>query len=146
MGNPFRGDDGVGLAVIRRLEEVYKLSEDVQLIQHTGDGIHLINLWETNNKVIIVDAAQGGKRPGAVHRISISETEFPQQLAGYSSHSFGVAEAIALARVIKRLPQQLIVFAVEGTTFDYGASLSPRVEKAVDTLVEQIYKECTSLI
>jgi hydrogenase maturation protease len=146
VDNSFRGDDGVGLAVIRRLGD-YRLPEGVQVKQHTGDGTDLINLWENEPSVIIVDAAHSGGQPGTVYRFDVSSKikptqAFAQRLQSHSSHLFGVAEAIALACAINRLPQHLIVFAVEGAAFDYGAALSFEVTKAVDSLVKQILAEC----
>jgi hydrogenase maturation protease len=112
------------------------------MIAHTGDGAQLINLWEHKNKVIIVDAAHGGGEPGTIYRLDMSKNEIAQELTGYSSHSFGVADAIALGREIRRLPKQLIVFAVEGIKFDHGTSLSPEVAKTVTILIEQIFAAC----
>jgi hydrogenase maturation protease len=148
IGNPFRGDDGVGLAVIRRLEEQYVLPEGVQTIQHIGECTHLMDLWEHKDKTILIDAAHQGGQPGTVYRFNVTETwtELYQSLPKHSSHSFGVAEAIALARAINRLPQQLVVFAMEVAVFDYGASLSIEVTRAIDSLVKQVFRECKNLV
>lgn len=143
IGNPFRGDDGVGLAVIRRLKEDDRFSESMRVIAHTGDGTYLMDLWEKQNNVIIVDAAHGRGQPGTVYRFHVSETDFLHAFVGSSSHSFGVVEAIELARAINRLPEQLVIFAIEGATFDYGASLSAEVTDTIDNVVKQILAECS---
>lgn len=156
VGNPWRGDDGVGLAVTRQLHD-RGLPKGTRVIEHLGDGTHLMDLWENENKVVVVDAAHGGGQPGTLYRFDLSETGLTKapgvgnklptlgmltQKLGHSSHLFGVAEAIALAYVINRLPRQLIVFAVEGSSFDYGISLSAKVAKTVENLVKQILMEC----
>ena len=51
-----------------------------------------------------------------------------------STHAFGVADAVELARALGRLPGRLDVYAIEGASFTAGDSLSPEVERAVDDL------------
>ena len=49
-----------------------------------------------------------------------------------------MAEAIALGRALGRLPRQLLLFGIEGGRFDAGASLSPEVERATETLAHEL--------
>jgi hydrogenase maturation protease len=63
----------------------------------------------------------------------------------YSSHAFGVAEGIELARALGRLPCRLIVIGIEGIRFDHGESPSAEVAKAVERLAQHIAKEVDTL-
>jgi hydrogenase maturation protease len=62
-------------------------------------------------------------------------------LARGSTHDFGIAEAVELARILGRLPRHLVVYLVEGERFDIGARLSPAVNDAVDRVAENILAE-----
>ena len=55
----------------------------------------------------------------------------------YSTHAFGAAEAIELARVLGRLPRRLIVVGIEGARFDAGVGLSPEVAAAVEDVARR---------
>ena len=55
-----------------------------------------------------------------------------------STHALGVAEAIELGRALGRLPRRLLVFGIEGGSFDAGAGLSPEVERAVGQLTDEL--------
>ena len=58
----------------------------------------------------------------------------PAHFAHTSTHAFGVAEAIELARALRQLPSSLVVYGVEGTTFEPGMCLSTAVAERVHML------------
>ena len=111
VGNAFRGDDGVGLIVAQQL------------------------------RALAVDAVSSGSEPGIIHRYEATGQPLPTLFFGGSTHAFGLAEAIELARSLDRLPDQLVVYGVEGKAFELGTGLSPVVEAAAGSLVELISRE-----
>jgi hydrogenase maturation protease len=62
-----------------------------------------------------------------------------------STHVFGVAEAIELARALRQLPPVLVVYGVEGATFEMGAGLSAAVAAVVPQVVAQVRQEVLAL-
>ena len=58
-----------------------------------------------------------------------------------STHAFGVADAVELARALDRLPERLDVYAIEGASFAAGAPLSPAVAAAIDELADLLAAE-----
>ena len=98
VGNPFRGDDGVGSVVIRRLRG-QKLP-GFTIMEETGDGAELLDAWKGAPAVILVDAVQSGAAPGTIHRIDATTEKLPKWFSHCSTHAFGVAEAIELARTM----------------------------------------------
>jgi hydrogenase maturation protease len=128
VGNPWRGDDGAGPAVTRRLRGA------VEAVEHDGDGSRLVDAWRGRDHVVVVDAAASGARPGTVRRFRPRASPLPAALLRSSTHAFGVAEAVELARALGQLPPRLDVYAIEGADFSAGAGLSPAVAEAVDRL------------
>jgi hydrogenase maturation protease len=61
-----------------------------------------------------------------------------------SSHAFGVLEAIELSRALDTLPEEFIVYGIEGSCFEEGAEMSEKVEAAANLVVEQILREVVS--
>ncbi len=140
VGNPFRCDDGAGPAVVRCLLE-QALPSTVKVIQHHGEGASLIDTWQGYRRVMLVDATCSDAPVGSVHRFDAARVELPKGLFHYSSHLFGVAEAVELARSLKRLPDELIIYGIEGMVFGYGEALSPEVAVAVVSVASQIRAE-----
>ena len=88
-----------------------------------------------------VDAVAPIGEPGRIHRFDLTDGPVPIAIAPRSTHAFGVAETVELARSLGRLPSDLVVYLVEGERFTTGAPLSPAVAKAVDEVAELIIAE-----
>ena len=129
IGNEWRGDDGAGLEVARRLGG----------LQLSGEPIALLDVLDGAEDVVVVDAVSSGAAPGTLHVFEAGSTPLPVDLFGSSStHALGVAEAIEIARSLGRLPERVRVYGIEGASFDYGRGLSPEVEKAVEECTRSI--------
>jgi hydrogenase maturation protease len=139
VGNRWRGDDGAGLEVARRLEAA--APPGTRVLRHEGDGARLLELWEGARDVVLVDAARSGVAAGTLHRFDACGAPLPAALLRSSTHAFGVAEAIELARALGRLPLRLEVDAIEGVNFAAGEPLSPEVAEAVAALARSLARE-----
>jgi hydrogenase maturation protease len=136
VGNPHRGDDAIGPLVASRLKR--RADSRFRVIEQAGEGLALMEAWEGADTVIILDAAFSGKRAGTIHRIDASVESMPKDFLRCSTHALGVAEAIELARALDQLPRRVIVYGIEGVSFEQGAGLSEAVEAAsgkLETLV-----------
>jgi hydrogenase maturation protease len=136
VGNWYRTDDAVGLVVARKLRAMNL--PGVLVKEENGEGVALMDAWQGNEHVIIVDAASSGSRPGTVHTLNADSTTIPSAFFHYSSHAFSVAESIELARALKQLPSQLIVYGIEGKNFAAGVGLSSEVEHASGAVIRQV--------
>jgi hydrogenase maturation protease len=141
VGNEFRRDDGVGLVVARRIAQE---CPDVTVIEQSGEGAALMEAWQSDETVYLIDAVSSGAAPGTIHRFSAHEQEIPAQFFSYSTHAFSVAEAIEVARVLNHLPPRLVVYGVEGQDFGSGLGLSATVEQAAHRLTARILEEINS--
>jgi hydrogenase maturation protease len=137
VGNSFRCDDVAGLEVVRRLEP----AAGAEIHAREGDLAGLVDLWDTASSVIVVDSASSPDAPpGTIHRFDAVADALPTGLLS-STHAFGVAEAIELARALGRMPASLTVYAIEGARFEVGQELSPEVEAAIDKLVGELSEQ-----
>jgi len=135
-GNELRRDDGAGVAAVHRLR-----SAGLEVLQAGGDLALLVRLWEGRERVIIVDAVRSGAAVGTLHRFDAIAGPLPAIFDRGSTHSFGVAEAVELARVLGRLPASLVLYGIEGADFSPGEGLSPEVEQAVELAAARIEYE-----
>ena len=138
-GNEYRSDDAVGLVVARRLRQLSL--GNVTVIEASGEGTDLMESWKGADRVIIVDAASSGAKPGTIHRIDARAQRIPTGLLRYSTHAFSVGEAVELARTMNRLPSRMVIYGIEGERFDEGTVLSRAVQESVDTVVDLVLKQ-----
>ena len=138
LGNPDRGDDAVGLHVARQVAALGM--PGVAVMEAEGDTLALLDRWAGATRVLVVDAAMmraavmptqpGSAEPGRIHRLDPSLGPLPRDLALGSTHAFGLADAVELARTLGLLPRRMAIYAIEAGGFDPGAALSPAVAAA----------------
>lgn len=139
IGNDLRTDDGIGLWVARRLS--VQNPDSMKIIEASGEGAALISAWQDADVVVLVDAVSSGAAPGTIHRFDVHQDPIPVQFRTFSTHAFGVAEAIELGRAMRLLPGQLIFYGIEGADFSFGSSISAVVEQAGRQVVDHIMKQ-----
>ncbi len=142
LGSDLRGDDGVGLVIARKLHD--QVPPGIEVIEHLGDGLSLIPAWHGWESVIIVDAAKSGAAPGTIHRFDALSAPLQTQLSNTTSHAFGLAEAIELAQQLDQLPESLVIYGIEGKSFDLGTKLSAEVEQSAEEVVRRLLQEVGS--
>jgi hydrogenase maturation protease len=139
VGNRFRRDDGAGLEVARRLR--LTRPPGVTVLEQEGEPASLIEAWTTAVEALVIDAVSSEAEPGTLHRFEATEEPLPAELFRASTHALGVAEAVELARELDRLPARLVVYGIEGESFEAGEGLTPAVQDAVGRLVMELYRE-----
>lgn len=144
LGNPDRGDDGIGALVAKSLAG--RLPADAALLTRRGDMLSLIEDWACFDALVCVDAAVPMGAPGRIHRIDLAMDELPADMALTSSHAFGLGEAIRLASALQCAPQEIIIYAVEAYCFDGGAPMTAEVAAAAPDVSRRIVAEVDRLI
>jgi hydrogenase maturation protease len=144
IGSP-HGDDQAGWRVVDALRAI--LSSAIE-VREASTPSQLLDWLDCVGRLIICDACQVHRRvrddsAGATQ--SVHRWQWPtlqvSMLRSAGSHSFGLPQVLQLAERLGRLPQDVIVFGIEGRQFDAFASLSPNVEELIDKVVEKIADE-----
>ena len=136
VGNPLRGDDGAGHAVIQHLRDLQPANVD--LVTLSGEATGLIEAWTDADWVAVIDASRSDAAPATIQCFDTAAGDLPATLERRSTHGFGLAEAVALARNVGRLPARLLVYTIEGTNFEPGAALSAPVADAASALAREL--------
>jgi hydrogenase maturation protease len=142
IGNEYRSDDSVGLQIARKVAEM-KLSP-VVVKEESGEGAALMEAWRGFERVIVIDAVSSGSKPGSIFKFDASKERVPAKFFHYSTHAFSVAEAIELARTLHALPEELLLYGIEGEKFSAGTSLSAAVLSAETKVIELIAADLQS--
>lgn len=142
VGNPDRGDDGVGRVVAQSLRG--RVGAGVEVLERDGEVTALLDCLERTDCAYLVDAAASGAEPGTIHRLEAHRAPLPQGLLSLSTHGFGPAEAVELARAMGSLPATCVVYAVEGAGFEAGQPLSAPVARAAGEVARRILAELDS--
>lgn len=139
-GNPFAGDDGVGLEVLHALENGERLP-DVDLVDAGAPGVGLLEMMLGYETAVIVDAVLNPQsEPGQV--IQWEEADLPlKRGAPLSVHDVGIRDTLAFGRrsLPDQMPARIVVIGVVVTaTRRWHVGLSPEVAKAVPVAAQAV--------
>ena len=137
VGNEFRRDDGIGPEVVSRLRG----RTPAELLVSDGEPSRMLEAWTGAALAVVVDAVRPGRPvPGRPHRIVVDQADLPGARP-VSSHGLDLGDAIALARALGRMPDRLIIHAVEAADTGLGVGLTPAVAAAADGLAEAVLRD-----
>jgi hydrogenase maturation protease len=158
LGNPLRGDDGIGPRVVELLKQG-GLPDGAEAVDVGVAGFNLLYLLaksrevggaesgvpagDAPQRVIIVDAADVGLEVGQFARFTPDQVELMGALETPASHQAGLAEVLALARALERPLPEIVVFGVQPGSLEWGAGLTPEVEAAVPLLAAAVLREAS---
>lgn len=146
VGNDYRCDDRVGLVAARALQIRGDALPGVMILEQSGEGTDLMACFQDAGTVVLIDAMVSGEAQGTIHRVNAREQPLSPECFRCSTHAFGVAEAIELARALGQLPPRVIVYGIEGERFEPGVELSLPVAVAAQVVVERIMREVRGLL
>lgn len=136
VGNPHRRDDGVGPAVVELLRAM--ALPEVALATSLGGADELMSHWDGRALAIVVDAVRSWPaHPGRVHRLAVPRSGGERARAA-SSHGIDLGRAVQLAGETGRLPERLVLYAVEAADIGDGTGLTPAVQASAERLADEI--------
>ena len=136
LGNPLMGDDGVGLAALARLRDDWRLDE-VELVDGATWGLSLLPVIEDAERLLLVDAIAAHGAPGDI--IELSRERLPIYLSRkLSPHQVDMRDALAVAELRGRLPDDVVAIGVQPERVALGTELSAPVAQHLDALVRTV--------
>ncbi len=135
VGNLLMGDEGVGVHVLRRLEQATPVA-GVRLLDGGTGGINLLLEFEEVRAMVLIDATRDGQRAGTITCLHPRNAgDLPR---GLGAHDFGLKDLFAVAALLDQMPAlHLFTISVEQIR-PMCLELSPAVAAAVPDVAEAV--------
>ncbi|MGD2103555.1 MAG: hydrogenase maturation protease [Anaerolineae bacterium] len=140
LGNPLRGDDGVGPRLVEGLKRRC-LPEGVTALDGGTGGLDLIRLLEERRRVVIVDAADVGREPGEYVRFTPDQVRLAGASNALSLHHAGLSEVLMLADALDLELPEIVIFGVQPEAIGWHEGLSPAVATSLAALTDAVLQE-----
>ncbi|MBI4672477.1 MAG: hydrogenase maturation protease [Chloroflexi bacterium] len=159
VGNPLRGDDGIGQvaaqSLLERSGEIVISSEGEKSqgattaeISHSAfapfemtavsvRAVHqltpeLAASFSEHDRVIIIDANAENK----AGQITVAQVDPATVLPHTLTHHLAPAQLLALARALYQSNPSLYLVTIGGASFDYGDEMSPQIAAALPQVIQ----------
>jgi hydrogenase maturation protease len=142
IGNTLRSDDGLGVFIVKHMEESgMRLPEGVSLLDGGTAGFDLLGLIDGYDKIVIVDALKTDDKPGSIYRFTPEHAV--ERRATISMHEVGIMEVIKTLRIMDNNPEIEFVGIVPENISDMNTTISQAVMESVPRAVEVILDAAT---
>lgn len=136
LGNTLQSDEGLGVFALKALHDRLGEENKVELLDGGVLGLNLLPLVESASHLLILDAANAGKKPGTV--IELAKEEIPLY-AGVkmSQHQVTFQEVLGLAKMRGNLPTFLHLVGAQPADLSVSTDLSPTIEAIMPQIVDR---------
>lgn len=136
LGNVLCGDDGFGVHACHMLLQGFSFPDDCSIVDGGTQGQLLYGIVEEAARLLILDAANLGERPGELG--IIRNEQIPAWLGSckLSAHQTSFAEIMALAKLKNILPPEIILIGFQPVRLEFGAAISRQARACLPEAVK----------
>jgi hydrogenase maturation protease len=131
LGNILLGDDGVGIALLAQVRELYSDVAEVECMDGGTQGLALLGHLSGRKALVLLDAFSEGRAPGEISVLAKAEILRIRSTQGTTAHEGNAGELLAAAQLIGDLPAQVFLIGVEPERLRTEIGLSPTVSAAL---------------
>lgn len=137
LGNILLQDEGVGVHIVRKLENDYRFDPHIDIVDGGTMGMDLIPYFDHRKRVIIIDVVNFGKMPGYVQKLKDHEilTTITTKL---SEHQSGLRDILSTLKLMEIEPDKIILFGIQPRSVDMGLKLSSDLQPAIEKVLTLI--------
>ena len=140
IGNILFRDEGFGIRVVERLQDLYDFSENVSLVDGGVMVGRLLGVISEADHLIVVDAIRNQGTPGSLYRLD--GEELPLRIRAKNSlHEMDFLETLTYCRVLDRTPATVLLGAEPEDMETLGVELTPTLLSRVDPVAEMVLGE-----
>lgn len=144
LGNLILSDEGVGVHVVRRLDEAYSFPDGVMLIDGGTSAIDLLDQLVEAEHIIFIDAAQTGGPPGSI--VALQGARLPVWFRErMSPHQIGLADLLATLSLMDHTPESVTLIGIEPQSMELGTELTPHIDAAAGEALLKVLEKLAAL-
>ncbi|MFA5867897.1 MAG: HyaD/HybD family hydrogenase maturation endopeptidase [Actinomycetota bacterium] len=147
VGNSILKDEGFGVHVVQELakqREQLGIPPNVELMDGATLGLDLLYYMEGRDKIILIDIVNAGAEPGEIFKFTPHDIKTKNFINKVSMHQVTLFDVLTMAEITDRLPDEVVLIAVQPGEINWGEELTPAVAAQIPRVIELIMEELAS--
>lgn len=138
LGNILMQDEGIGVHAIKALQERFLIPPELEVVDGGTAGLNLLPFLEGRDRVLFVDAVDFGQEPGFMGELANDAIPALFGKDKASLHHVGLAEVLALARLMEILPKEICLIGIQPQAMEPGLELTELLQEKLERLITHI--------
>ncbi|AJA46808.1 hydrogenase maturation protease [Clostridium pasteurianum DSM 525 = ATCC 6013] len=133
IGNILLKDDGVGVHIIRALENE-KLPSTIELVDGGTSTLDTLGYFLEYKKVVVIDCLKAGYDPGTIYKIK------PEEIKSYKSenlsiHDIQILDVVKMANMLGKFPE-VIIFGIEPEKICLDTEMTETMKNKISEVIK----------
>jgi len=142
LGNILLSDEGVGVHVVNAIKGQYAPSPRLELIDGGTMGLDLLPLFQTMDRILIIDAVDFGKAPG--HVGIIQGNDIPSVLnIKLSVHHIGLSDVLFATRLMRGALPDVCLIGIQPKSLDIGLDMTEEIQVKLNHIIGLVMQKLT---
>jgi hydrogenase maturation protease len=138
IGNILLQDDGVGVHVIKQLENE-TLPSTIELVDGGTSTLDTLSYFLDYKKVIVVDCLRAGLDPGTIYKIKPEDIK-NYQTNNLSIHDVQILDVVKMANLMEKYPE-VVIFGIEPKEISLNLTMTDLMNAKIPEIIANIKKE-----
>jgi len=138
IGNPLRGDDGIGLIILEELKK-RNVPAGFSLLDGGTGGMKLLHVLKDFDEVIIIDAVYFDGKPGEY--VFFKPEQVKSLFAPKCIHDSNLFEILELSKQLNEKLREIMIMGIQPKVTDIGKDLSSELKNRLGSMVDAIIKK-----
>jgi hydrogenase maturation protease len=143
LGNLLLMDEGIGVHIVKSVEENYHFSPPISIIDGGTSGTDLLPVFETNQNILIVDAVNFEQEPAYIQLLYNDEI-LHQLTTKLTMHHIGLADVLSSSKLLGYEPDEICLIGIQPGVIDTGLELSDDLKANFSRIVELVLEKLNS--
>jgi len=140
VGNELLKDEGIGVHIARRLEDAPSPPGATLEVIDGGTLPDVLLSLEGVDRLVVVDAVQGGSEAGAIYRFG-PEDIAADRMAVTSPHQVSFLDCLWMLERLGQGPGEVVIIGVEPEDIGWGLQLSATLQQRVPQIIRTVLSE-----
>jgi hydrogenase maturation protease len=141
LGNPLMRDEGIGIRLASELSAYLVDNPDIEIKDLGTGGLSVMHAIEGREKIIFVDCAVMGQKPGTMLRFTPQQVRSKKVRMRYSLHEGDLLNILELSRRLGECPDDIVIFGIEPKEIADGEGLTSKLQNNIPQYVQTILQE-----
>lgn len=138
IGNILLKDDGIGVHIVKKLEEEV-LPSTIELVDGGTSTLDTLGYFLEYEKVIVIDSLKAGYEPGTIYKIK------PEDIKNYkkenlSIHDVQILDVVKIANMYNKNPN-VTIFGIEPEEINFDTEMTDCMKMKIPEVIKLIKKE-----
>lgn len=137
LGNILRGDDGIGIELLKRISR-RDIPEGIRLEEGSTGGMILLGVFDYYESVLVVDAVDTGDK--SVDGVICSLDDLGDDSEeGISLHSIGIKDVLRFSKAMGESIPEVTIFGIQVCDIGEKIGLSSKIVSNLDKIESLLY-------